>query len=72
MRSCGPVTGRPQGTGAGVYISPEEQDCLEMEASARKMEESCIAEPKERWSRKGLDFDAENQKVPDARAALLD
>lgn len=51
-----------------VYIAPEEQDRLEMEAAARELEESRIAELKEKCARKGLDFDVENQKYLDKLA----
>lgn len=52
-----------------VYISPEEQDRLELEAAAKELEESRIAELKELCARKGLDFDTENQKYLDQQAA---
>ena len=48
-----------------VYIAPEEQDRLEMEAAAKELEESRIAELKEKCAKKGLDFDKENQKYLD-------
>ena len=48
-----------------VYISPEEQDRIEMEAAAKELEESRIAELKEKCAKKGLDFDKENQKYLD-------
>lgn len=51
-----------------VYIAPEEQDRLEMEAAARELEENRIAELKEKCARKGLDFDVENQKYLDKLA----
>ena len=51
-----------------VYISPEEQDRLEMEAAARELEESRITELNEKCAQKGLDFDTENQKYLDAQA----
>ena len=52
-----------------VYISPEEQDRLELEAAAKELEESRIAELKELCAKKGLDFDTENQKYLDQQAA---
>lgn len=45
-----------------VYIAPEELDRMEMEAAAKELEESRIAELKEKCAKKGLDFDKENQK----------
>lgn len=52
-----------------VYISPEEQDRIEMEAAAKELEENRIAELKAKCAKKGLDFDTENQKYLDAQAA---
>lgn len=52
-----------------VYISPEEQDRMEMEAAAREMEESRIADLKALCKKKGLDFNQENQKYLDKQAA---
>ena len=52
-----------------VYIPPEEQDRLEMEAAARELEESRVAELKALCEKKGLDFETENQKYLDAQAA---
>ena len=54
-----------------VYISPEEQDRLDMEAAAKELEESRIAELKELCAKKGLDFDTENQKYLDKQAAKV-
>ncbi len=51
-----------------VYVSPEEQDRLEMEAAAREMETARIAELKEKCVRKGLDFEAENRKYLEKHA----
>ena len=48
-----------------VYIAPEELDRMEMEAAAKELEESRIAELKEKCAKKGLDFDKENQKYLD-------
>lgn len=48
-----------------VYISPEEMERMEMEAAAKELEESRIAELKEKCAKKGLDFDKENQKYLD-------
>lgn len=51
-----------------VYVSPEEQDRLEMEAATRELEEERIAELKEKCAKKGLDFETENQKYLDKLA----
>ena len=51
-----------------IYISPEEQDRMEMEAAAKELEESRIAALKEHCAKKGLDFAAENQKYLDKLA----
>lgn len=51
-----------------VYISPEEAERLELEAAAREMEESRIADLREKCAQKGLDFDTENQKYLDKQA----
>ncbi len=48
-----------------VYIAPEELDRMEMEAAAKELEESRIAELKEKCAKKGLDFETENQKYLD-------
>lgn len=45
-----------------VYVSPEEQDRMEMEAAAKELEENRIAELKAKCAKKGLDFDKENAK----------
>ena len=45
-----------------VYISPEEQDRIEMEKAAKELEENRIAELKAKCAKKGLDFDKENAK----------
>ena len=45
-----------------VYIAPEEQDRLEMEAAAKELEESRIAELKELCEKKGLSFEEEEAK----------
>lgn len=52
-----------------VYIAPEEQDRLEMEAAAKEMEAARIADLKEKCEKKGLNFEAENQKYLDKLAA---
>ena len=52
-----------------VYVAPEEQDRLEMEAAAKEMEAARVAELKEKCAKKGLDFEAENQKYLDKLAA---
>lgn len=52
-----------------VYIPPEEQDRLEMEAAAKELEEERIADLKALCEKKGLDFNTENQKYLDAQAA---
>lgn len=44
------------------YVSPEEQDRLEMEAAAKELEEARIADLKAMCEKKGLEFSAENQK----------
>lgn len=51
-----------------VYISPEEQDRMEMEAAAKELEENRIDELKAKCAKKGLDFDTENQKYLDKLA----
>ena len=45
-----------------VYVSPEEQDRLDMEAAAKELEESRIETLKKHCAEKGLDFDEENRK----------
>ena len=52
-----------------VYIAPEEQDRLEMEAAAKEMEAARIADLKALCEKKGLDFETENQKYLDKLAA---
>ena len=52
-----------------VYVSPEEQDQLEMEAAARELEADRVADLKEKCAKKGLDFETENRKYLDAQAA---
>ena len=52
-----------------VWISPEEQDRLEMEKAAKELEQSRIEELKELCAKKGLDFDVENRKYLDKEAA---
>ncbi len=52
-----------------VYHTPEEMEQIEREAAARELEESRIAELKEKCAKKGLDFDAENKKYLDRQAA---
>ena len=52
-----------------VYIAPEELDRLEMEAAAKELEDSRIADLKARCAKKGLDFAVENQKYLDKQAA---
>lgn len=51
-----------------VYIAPEELDRIELEAAAKELEESRIAELKKKCAGKGLDFDAENRKYLDKLA----
>ena len=51
------------------YVSAEEQQRREIEEGERKAEEIRIKELKETCEKKGLDFDTENQKVLDKRAA---
>ena len=45
-----------------VYIPPEEQDRLEMEAAAKEMEEARIADLKALCEKKGLSFEEEEAK----------
>ena len=45
-----------------VYVSPEEQDRIEMEKAIRELEENRIADLKAKCARKGLDFETENRK----------
>lgn len=52
-----------------VYISPEEQDRIELERATLELEENRISELKARCAKKGLDFDAENKKYLDAQEA---
>ncbi len=52
-----------------VYVSPEEQDRLEMEAAAKELEAARIADLKEKCEKQGLDFEKENQKYLDKIAA---
>lgn len=52
-----------------IYISPEEQDRLECERTAKELEESRIADLKALCQKKGLDFETENQKYLDKLAA---
>lgn len=52
-----------------VYIAPEEQDRIEREKAAADMESARIADLKEKCEKKGLDFEAENQKYLDKQAA---
>ena len=52
-----------------VWISPEEQDRIEAEKAAAEFEEMRIQELKEKCAKKGLDFEEENRKYLDAKAA---
>ncbi|MBQ5341015.1 MAG: MFS transporter [Oscillospiraceae bacterium] len=52
-----------------VYISPEEQDRLELEEAARELEESRVAELRALCEKKGLDFETENNKYLEKEAA---
>ena len=45
-----------------VYISPEEQDRIEMEKAAKELEENRIADLKAKCAKKGLNFEQENAK----------
>jgi len=45
-----------------VYVSPEEQDRIEMEKAIQELEENRIADLKAKCAKKGLDFDTENRK----------
>ena len=51
------------------YIPPEELERREREEANRMAEEIRVKELKEKCARKGLDFEAENQKVLDKMAA---
>ena len=51
------------------YVSPEELERQEIEEQERVAEEIRIKELKERCAKRGLDFEKENQKVLDKRAA---
>jgi hypothetical protein len=52
-----------------VYIEPEEQDRLEMEAAAKELEESRIAELRELCEKKGLNFEEEEARYQAQLAA---
>lgn len=52
-----------------VYVSPQELEQREIEKQRREMEEIRIRELKEKCAKKGLDFEKENQKILDKRAA---
>lgn len=52
-----------------VYVSPEEQERLEMEKAAKELEEQRIADLKEKCRKKGLDFETENRKYLEAQTA---
>lgn len=52
-----------------VYVSPEEQDRLEMEAAAKELEAARITELKEKCAKTGLDFETENRKYLEKQAA---
>lgn len=49
----------------GTWVDPEEAERLEMEAAQREHEANRMADLRDRCVRKGLDFDAENQKYLD-------
>lgn len=51
------------------YIPADELERREIEAQEKEAEEVRIKELKEKCAKKGLDFEKENQKVLDARAA---
>ncbi len=51
-----------------VWIEPEEQDRIEKEEAARKREEARVADLRAKCEKKGLDFDAENQKYLEEQA----
>ncbi len=51
-----------------VYYSPEEMEQMEKEQAAKELEEARIADLKEKCRKKGLDFEAENQKYLDKQA----
>lgn len=52
-----------------VYISPEEQDRIDLERAIAELEENRIAELKAKCLKKGLDFEVENKKYLDAQEA---
>lgn len=52
-----------------VYISPEEQDRIDLEHATIELEENRVAELKAKCAKKGLDFDTENKKYLDAQEA---
>lgn len=52
-----------------VYVSPEEQDRLEMEAAAKELEAARVADLKALCAKKGLDFETENRKYLEKQAA---
>lgn len=51
-----------------VWIEPEEQDRLEKERDEREYEENRVKDLKARCAKKGLDFEAENEKYLAAKA----
>ena len=51
-----------------VWISPEELEVREKEENARLAEEARISDLKTKCAKRGLDFDAENQKYLDKKA----
>lgn len=51
------------------YIPADEQERREIQEQERIAEENRIKELKEKCAKKGLDFEKENQKVLDKRAA---
>ena len=52
-----------------VYVSPGEQDRLEMEAAAKELEAARVADLKALCAKKGLDFETENRKYLEKQAA---
>lgn len=51
-----------------VYVSPEEQDRIELEQASQEVERARIADLKARCEKKGLDFEAENRKYLEKKA----
>lgn len=52
-----------------IYISPEEQDRIDLERAIAELEENRIVELKAKCLKKGLNFEIENKKYLDAQEA---